>query len=290
MLFTRTVAGAVLALIGVGALTIATPSAQRRRGGDSAAFGVPVATNTILESPDQYYGKLVTVSAGLEQVVSRTAFVVDQRKVVGGSEVQPAGMPILVIAPYLTGKLEPRKYLLVRGQLVRFDPQAISRVAAGYTLDLTPDLTARYAGRPVLVATSVLDSTYTELARKPVPPPSSDDLTLTAAMKSIAPAFAALRMAAQESKADVVTENALKLKPAFTQTEAVWDAVGQSPAAQLARDARAHADAIERAAAAGNWDAVKASATALNQVCGSCHGTYRERQDDGTFRMMPGSF
>jgi len=290
MLFTRTVAGAVLALIGVAALTIETPSAQRRRGGDTAAFGAPVATNTILASPDQYYGKLVTVSAGLEQVVSKTAFVVDQRQIVGGSEVKPAGMPILVIAPYLTGKLEPMNYLLVRGQLVRFDPETISRVAAGYTLDFTPDLAARYAGRPVLVATSVLDSTYTELARKPVPPPSSDDRTLTAAMKSIAPAFAALRTAAQESKADVVTENALRLKPAFTQTEVVWDALGQSPAAQLARDARGHAEAIERAAAAGNWDAVKASATALNQVCGSCHAAYRERQDDGTFRMVPGSF
>jgi hypothetical protein len=289
MRVTRTAAGAVAALIGVTALTIATPTAQRRRGGDTAAFGAPVATNTILESPDQYYGKLVTVSAGLEQVVSKTAFVVDQR-VVAGNEAKPSGMPILVIAPYLTGKLDAKNYLLIRGQLVRFDPAVMPRMAGGYELDLTPDLAARYAGRPVLVATSVLDSTYTELARKPVPPPSPDDLTLTSAMKSIAPAFAALRTAVQESKADAVTENALKLKTAFTQTEVVWDGVGQSPAAQWARDARGHADAIERAAAAGNWDAVKASAAALNQVCGNCHGAYRERQDDGTFRMMPGSF
>jgi hypothetical protein len=204
--------------------------------------------------------------------------------------VKPAGTPILVIAPYLTGKLQPQHYLLMRGQVVKFGPEALAKAAAGYTLDLSPELSAKYAGQPVLVATSVLDSTYAELARKPIAPPSAEDITLTSAMKIIAPAFASLRTAAQDSKLDVVTENALKLKPAFTQTEGVWDGVGQSPAAQWARDARGRTDEIERAAAAGNWDAVKSSATALNQVCQNCHAAYRERQDDGTFRMTPGSF
>jgi len=41
-------------------------------------------------------------------------------------------------------------------------------------------------------------------------------------MKTINPAFAALRTGADESKADVVTQSLAQLRPAFTQTEAIW--------------------------------------------------------------------
>ena len=53
----------------------AAPSAQRRRGGADPNAGVPIATNTIVEHPDAYYGKRVTISAGVEQILSKTAFV-----------------------------------------------------------------------------------------------------------------------------------------------------------------------------------------------------------------------
>ena len=46
--------------------------AQRRRGNDNSAFGVPVATNTIVDAPDQYFGKVVTITAGVERMVSKT--------------------------------------------------------------------------------------------------------------------------------------------------------------------------------------------------------------------------
>jgi hypothetical protein len=269
----------------------ASPSAQRGRGGGgTAANGVPVATNTILEHPEAYYGKQVTISAGVEQVLSKTAFFIDQWKASGPSEVKSIGKPILVIAPYLSASITQRHYLMVRGELVKFDPAAITRVAADYKLDLAPEVAARYQGQPVLVATSVINSTYAELARKPVLPPSSAEVSLDAAMKAIAPAFAALRAAAQESNAGGVTENVAKLKPGFTQAEVIWDDLGQSAAAELAREARASSESIEAAAAAGNWEAVKTSAGALNQLCSTCHGTYREREEDGTFRIKAGSF
>jgi cytochrome c556 len=270
-------------------LTAASPGAQRR-GNDNTSQGAPVATNTILQNPDAYYGKPVTMSAAVEQVLSRTAFLVDQRKAVSAKEVKAIGQPILVIAPYLTGALDEKNYLLMRGEIVKFDPAALARVAAGYTLDLAPDVGAKYQGQPVLVATSVIDSRYTELAKKPIPPPRGEEVSMTTLMKTINPAFAALRTAVQESKADVVTLNVATLKPAFTETETIWDGLGQSAAAEYAREARAHAASIEAAAAAGDWDAVKASAGALNQMCQNCHGAYRERQDDGTFRFKPGSF
>jgi len=278
---------AAMMLIGISV----APSAQRgRRAGAGANQGVPLATNTILLNPEAYYGKQVTVSAGVEEMLSPTAFLIDQWRAAGATDAHAIGKAILVIAPYLTASFDRRSYLLVRGELVKFSPVAMARVAADCKLDLVPDVWTRYEGQPVLVATSVLNSTYTELAKKPIPPPSVAEASMSAAMKTINPAFATLRMGAEESKAEVVVRNAATLQPAFTQTETLWDGLGQGPAGQWARDARDRAASIERAAAAGNWEAVKSAATALNELCTSCHATYRERQDDGTFRFKSGTF
>jgi hypothetical protein len=132
----------------------------------------------------------------------------------------------------------------------------------------------------------VLNSTYVELAKKPIPPPTQADVALTAAMKTIAPAFNALRTAAQESKADIVTKHLAEMGPAFAQAESVLGNLRHAAVTQV-RDARTQVASIETALAAGNWDAVKSSAAALNQTCQSCHAAHRERQDDGTYRIKP---
>lgn len=156
-------------------VTMAAPSGQRQRA-DNTSEGIPVATNAILQNPEADHGKLITVSAGVEERLSTTVFVVDQRKAVGLKEVKPIGKPILVIAPYLTTALEEKGYLLVRGPLVKFDPAAIARIAPDYRFDLAPEVGARYHGQPVLVATSVVDATFNELAKKPLPPPAAEEV------------------------------------------------------------------------------------------------------------------
>jgi hypothetical protein len=156
----------VLAVTAMLLLTMASPHAQRRRGGGDGDAGAPVATNTILANPQLYYGKPVTISAGVEQVLSKTAFVVDQRKAVSDKEVQAIGMPILVLAPTLIGTVETKRYVLLKGQVVKFDAAAVARLAPGYQLDLAADFVTKYQGQPVLLATSVIDSTYAELTRK----------------------------------------------------------------------------------------------------------------------------
>jgi len=67
------------------------------------------------------------------------------------------------------------------------------------------------------------------------------------------------------------------------------DGLGQSQAAERARDARGLAVAIGRAAAASDWEAINASTAVLNQACQNCDAVYRERVDDGTFRTKRGS-
>jgi cytochrome c556 len=262
----------------------ASLNAQRRRGNDNSSFGAPVATNTIVDAPDTYVGKQVTVTAGVERMTSKTTFLMDQQRMSGSNEVKAVGKPLLVIAPYLTASLEQKKYFLVRGQVVMLAPAALSGIAPDYVFDLPDEVSEKYMGKPVLVASSVLDSTYAELARKPIPPRTSADVALTTAMKTISPAFTALRAAAEESKADAVKTNLAALSPAFAQTESVLADLRHA-AAPRAREAAAQVTSIENALAAGNWDEVKSSANALNQTCQNCHTSYRERQDDGTFRI-----
>jgi hypothetical protein len=265
--------------------------AQRgRRGGANTNLGVPVATNTILGNPDAYYGKQITVSAGVARMVSKTAFLLDQWKATGPQAVQPLGRPVLVVAPYLTNTLEHRNYLLVRGELIKFDTAAMARVAAEYKLDLGPDLWTEFHGQPMLLAVSVVNSTFTELAKKPVAPPTTSELAMSEAMKTISPAFAALRAAADDAKADLVSQQAARLQPALLRAESIWDDLGQSSASQWARDSQDQVAAIQHAASAGNWDTAKYGATKLNQLCTNCHNTFRDRQDDGSFRFKSGSF
>jgi hypothetical protein len=282
LLFARRATGLSIVLALVATLSL---HAQRRGRNDNSSFGAPIATNTLADNPAPYFGKVVTISAGVEEVLSTTAFVVDQRKMVGPTAVKAIGKPILVIAPYMTSALDHKNYLLMRGEVIKLDSLAIARMASEYKVDLAQAVTEKYQGLPVLLATSVLNSTYTELARKPIPPPTAADVSLTSAMKTISPAFTALRTAADMSKTDAVTENLAKLKPAFMQAESIFGDLKQPSAAARAREASSHVASIESALAAGNWDAVKTSAGALNQTCQNCHAASRERQEDGTFRL-----
>ena len=160
-------AGAAIAAI-LAMTVVAAPSAQRRRA-DNSTMGAPVATNTIAKSPDLFFGKLVTVSAAVDQVLSKTVFVIDQRKAVGAKEVKAVGTPLLVIAPNMLGTVEPSRYFLVRGEILKFSADALAKAAAGYTLDVAPDVLAKYDGQPVMVASSILDAKHAELVKAPAP-------------------------------------------------------------------------------------------------------------------------
>ena len=140
-----------------------------------------------------------------------------------------------------------KKYFLVRGQVVKLELKALAQLAPDYVLDLPDGVGAKYMGQPVLIASSVLNSTYAELARKPIPPATPADIALTSAMKTISPAFNALRTAAQESKADGVKTNLALLAPAFAQAETTLGGLRHAATPQ-AKEANMHVASIETAA------------------------------------------
>src|SRR5476649_930535 len=77
---------------------------------------VPAATNTIAANPDAFYGQGVTITAAVGDVLSKSAFSIDQTRV--GQNVQKPKEPtdVLVIAPTMNGAVTPHSYVTVMGE------------------------------------------------------------------------------------------------------------------------------------------------------------------------------
>ena len=244
---------------------------------------IPVATNTVNANPDAYYGQGVTITAAVDQILSKSAFAVDQRRVAGApAPTKPTD--VLVLVPTLQSPVDPKSYVTVMGELVKFDPAEVAKKAKDYKLDLPADAAAKYEGRPALIATSVITDKFVDLAKRLPPPMTADEEALSKIMKQMPPALAALRTAVDGSKPEDATKNAAVLKQGFTDIEAFWKPK-KADAAQWAHDARVKVDGIQAAVTAGKWEDAKAAVPAVQQACGTCHNTYRERFDDGSFRI-----
>jgi hypothetical protein len=104
-------------------------------------------------------------------------------------------------------------------------------------------------------------------------------------MKRINPAFGAIRQAVNEAAGYEGVEHAVTLKQAFADTETFWKKREKPDAMKWAAEARTHAEALEQAIGAGKWDDAKAALSGLQQTCSACHAAYRQRGDDGSYRI-----
>ena len=258
--------------------------AQRGGGGAAPAKPMtPAAASSIAINPDAYLGQYVTVMATVEQRYTPWVFTIDQDKTAS------TGKEVLVFAGTLNAPVDLNTYVTVIGDVVRFEPDEIAKRGKELMTDLPPDVAAKFRGKAVIVATSVISAAMVDLMKRQPPPMTAEEEALSKAMKSIQPAFAALRTAVAASKADDAKLQAVVLKSAFAGTEPFWKAKAKTDALGWAQDARKQAETIEKAATTGNWDEAKAAATTLGAACQSCHGAYRERFDDGSYRFKGGS-
>ena len=226
----------------------------------------------------------VTMTATVDRMLSPTAFSLPQER------TNNAGQDVLVLAPTLQRPLDRNANVTVFGEAVKFDPAEVAPKAKVATVDLPGDLIAKYRGRSAVIATVVLNDKMVDVAQRLPPPITADEQALSPVMKRVAPAFDALRQAADRSNADIARQNAAILKQAFTEAEAFWKGKVRSDAVKWAQDARAQAESIERDAASGSWDTVKTSFDTLGQQCRACHAMYREQVVDGSFRIKaPGA-
>ncbi len=243
---------------------------------------VPVAASSVAANPDSYLGEYVTMTGAVEANFTKTAFSVDQDK------TKSTGRDVLVLAPTLQKPADANGYVTVIGQLIKFDLAEIATKLKDYKIDLSPEDQTKFKGKPVVLATAVINTAGVDLAKKPISPMSADELTLQKIMTKLPPAQGALRKALDDSSADLTKEQATILKAAFTEIETFFKSKGNEEATKWAADGKRHADSVLMNVANANFDAAKTSIAPLGAICASCHGKYRERMEDGTFRMKTG--
>jgi hypothetical protein len=282
----RTTAGQTLTLAAGGAILLALVAsigirAQQAPGGGGAAARppIPMAASSIALNPDAHYGENVAMTATVEQALSKTTFSVDQ------DAAKSTGKEVLVIAPYLSAAVTPNKYVHVVGEVIKFDPAELAKKAKDYTLDLPPDLVAKYTGKPAVIATSVITAELADIGKRLPAPMTPAEEAYDKTMKSVSGANSALRKGIEESSLELTKQQTAILKKGFMEAQIFFKDRKTADAVGWAQDAYKFTDAIEQAAVAGKWDEVKTAAASLAQMCTTCHAAHRERFDDGTFRV-----
>ena len=239
---------------------------------------IPVATSALIASPDQYIGSPVSMTAAVTQVFGATAFAVAQ----AGQKDRSAD--VLVVSAVLTAPVQPGSYVTIIGDVIRFDSGTLAVRMKENAPPLSGDVVDRYRGKPAIIATSIINSAMTDLAKRLPPPMTPQEGSYSKIMKQVGPGFTALRQAATASNGADAGARAAELEKLFGEAIVFWKTQTHPDALQWAEDARKAAADIGAAAGKGNWDEVKTVVPKLQQICGNCHTAHRERLDDGSYR------
>lgn len=282
----------IVAALGLGPITLAQQSPAQAVPAPQPAPParapqpqpiVPIAVSMLASQPEPYIGGMVSLTAAVDQRFGATSFSIVQRR----ADKTGAARDVLVVAPILTAPVEPGAYVTVIGEVLRFEPADLPARLKGATPDLPADAIAKYRGRPAIVATSVINAAMTDLAKRLPPPMTTEEEALSRQMKLIGPGFNALRQAVTATNSADAAAHASALNKAFTEAALFWKGKTHPDAIQWTEEAKREAAAIATAAGRADWDVVKASVPKLQSACANCHGQYRERLDDGTYRYKP---
>src|SRR5688572_5528515 len=111
---------------------------------------------------------------------------------------------------------------------------------------------------------------------------------LDARMKNIGSTYPAMRMQLMANQLGDAAKAAQQLATWFGDVERFWAQNSKPDAVKWSQDARTFATEVAGTATAG--DAMKATQAAANMqgACKQCHGTYREADPAGGFRIKAG--
>jgi cytochrome c556 len=139
----------------------------------------------------------------------------------------------------------------------------------------------------------------TTTAPQPAPPPSGTGMSAPAQavltpqnleelMKKIGPTYKSLTERLRANETAEAGKEAQQLAEWFGGVEKFWTQHRRADAVKFAESARTFASDAAGAAAAGNGDKATAAANNLGGACKQCHGTYRESDGQGGYRIRPG--
>ena len=123
------------------------PPAPLPPGG--AFGGTLVTVDELLDDARDFYGRQVMITAEIEDVYSRTAFAIDDDRLLS------TGRDVLILAPGLRGPVRDDLDVTIVGEVMEFDRGDIEDRLPGYRLDLRDDLVRAFDNRPVIIATSI---------------------------------------------------------------------------------------------------------------------------------------
>ena len=241
---------------------------------------VPVTAASLMQHPELYLNQSVSMYATVEQLLTGTAFSVDQ-------DAKKASLSdLLIIAPTLTTQPKAGSYVTVVGVVLQFDQAEIQKRSRGYALDLPANVMERYRGKVMVLASAVVDPGMVDLAKVLPKPMTPEEVALSGIMKQFTPLVAELRKGAEGSDKALVTTQAQTLGKLFAETRKVFETQKDlADAVGWATEATTLLLSVEKAAAAGQFADVTASATKLTGLCQQCHAARRERLEDGTYRI-----
>ena len=264
-----------------GAAQAAAPAPARRRRDAS----VPAAASSHRRQARQRSTASTSRSTRtVEKTLAPTAFSVDQDKTKStGKEV--------IVARAAAARAGRAQYLRHRdrrsGQARRRrDRQARARPAPP---DCPPTCSRKYQGKPVILATAVINAALTDLAQVHS---AADDAGRSGPRQGHEGVGAGQRRAAQR--------RSTHRTPSWSRpTPRFWPR--RSPRPKRSGRARGKADAVKFAQTArdgrrrpsnrrprpGNWNDVKTHDTTLGQQCASCHGVIASAVEDGSFCIKP---
>lgn len=268
-----------LALIVCGCTMVLAVATRAQQAPAVSANLVPVTAASLLQHPETYLNQSVSIYATVEQLLSATAFSLDQ------DARKPSMTDLLVIAPTLTAAPKAGSYMTVVGVVLKFDPAEIQKRSKGYNLDLPPNVQERYRGKVMVLASAVVDPAMVDLAKVLPKPMTPEEVALSGIMKQFTPLVGELRKGADASDKAIVTTQAQTLGKLFGETRKIFETAKLDDAVAWATEGTAAMAAAEKAAAAGQFADVTAAATKLQGLCQQCHAARRERLEDGTYRI-----
>ncbi len=104
-------------------------------------------------------------------------------------------------------------------------------------------------------------------------------------MRTVNATMGSLRTNIKDQSADAAAKDAAVLVDIFKKSEKFWAGRKKDNAVEWSKQAAAAASEVEAAAKAKEFAKAGAAAGKLYPFCASCHGVYREKLPDGTYRF-----
>jgi cytochrome c556 len=148
----------------------------------------------------------------------------------------------------------------------------------------------------VLVLTTGFKTGPALFAQGPPPQPAPAGITTSRTwtdadydkiMKEVGATVALLRKSIEGQNAETTKEQAEKLETLFEDADDFWHSRNVHDAMGFADDAAEHADHIEDAADGKDFAKAAEHLKLLQATCANCHGKFRDKAPDGTFRIKP---